>query len=272
MTDVYTQENASKKKFLAPVLVILLCMVSLTAAGYAYSSTVVNTDDSVDINGVTLALRNAGDSADVTAAMYTVNDIDIATHTVNGKAIKYTDAAATNAKGFKNDGTQLDATANYANLAAFGNGYYVEVLKNDVSAGYHDAPVKAELDTAAEISDAVDDKIIFKIGNDYKLKVNNQSGGQVKIQADLDVGTLLADKAISDIFLVLKDGDAVAGIIAASDDGFVDITGAINDEVAKTYTVEAYIALTDYYSESVPTDFVAKSFAVLFQTVEYVAP
>jgi hypothetical protein len=218
MTDVYTQENGSKKKFLAPLLVILLCMVSLTAAGYAYNSTVVNTDDSVDINGVTLALRNAGDTADVTDAMYIVDDIDIATHTVNGRAVKYTNAAATDAMGFKSDGTQLAVEANYANLASFGNGYYVEVLKNDVSAGYHPAPVKANLDTADKIADAVADKTIIKIDDEYKLKVNNQSGGQVKIQADLDVGTLLADKAISDIFLVLKDGDTVAGIIAASED------------------------------------------------------
>ena len=50
MSDVYTQENGSKKKFLAPLLVILLCMVSLTAAGYAYSSTVENTDDKSDVD------------------------------------------------------------------------------------------------------------------------------------------------------------------------------------------------------------------------------
>jgi hypothetical protein len=40
MSDMYTQESASKKKFLAPLLVILLCMVSLTGAGYAYSATI----------------------------------------------------------------------------------------------------------------------------------------------------------------------------------------------------------------------------------------
>ena len=65
MTDIYTQENGSKKKFLAPVLVILLSMVSLTAAGYAYSAT-VSVDDNpgpeadwimIDLNGTDPIVR-----------------------------------------------------------------------------------------------------------------------------------------------------------------------------------------------------------------------
>lgn len=40
MTDTYNDTTGSRKKFLIPLVVLLLCAVSLTGAGYAYNSTV----------------------------------------------------------------------------------------------------------------------------------------------------------------------------------------------------------------------------------------
>ena len=46
MTDMYMETSGSKKKLLAPLVVLLLCAVSLAGAGYAYNSTVaVNGND-----------------------------------------------------------------------------------------------------------------------------------------------------------------------------------------------------------------------------------
>ena len=40
MTDTYNDTTGSRKKFLIPLVVLLLCAVSLTGAGYAYNSSV----------------------------------------------------------------------------------------------------------------------------------------------------------------------------------------------------------------------------------------
>ena len=49
MTDTYNDTTGSRKKFLIPLVVLLLCAVSLTGAGYAYNSSV--TTDTSDIDG-----------------------------------------------------------------------------------------------------------------------------------------------------------------------------------------------------------------------------
>jgi len=50
MTDTYNDTTGSRKKFLIPLVVLLLCAVSLTGAGYAYNAsvTVNNADAPVD--------------------------------------------------------------------------------------------------------------------------------------------------------------------------------------------------------------------------------
>ena len=52
MTDTYNDTTGSRKKFLIPLVVLLLCAVSLTGAGYAYNTSVSNTgtiDDGSDV-------------------------------------------------------------------------------------------------------------------------------------------------------------------------------------------------------------------------------
>ena len=48
MTDTYNDSTGSRKKFLIPLVVLLLCAVSLTGAGYAYNSSVITANESAD--------------------------------------------------------------------------------------------------------------------------------------------------------------------------------------------------------------------------------
>ena len=52
MTDTYNDSTGSRKKFLIPLVVLLLCAVSLTGAGYAYNSSVTVNDNSGDTVGL----------------------------------------------------------------------------------------------------------------------------------------------------------------------------------------------------------------------------
>lgn len=45
MIDMYTNEEASKKKYLVPLVILMLCAVSLTGAAYAYSTNVTDTKE-----------------------------------------------------------------------------------------------------------------------------------------------------------------------------------------------------------------------------------
>jgi hypothetical protein len=47
MTDTYNDTTGSRKKFLIPLVVLLLCAVSLTGAGYAYNASVTVPDNHV---------------------------------------------------------------------------------------------------------------------------------------------------------------------------------------------------------------------------------
>jgi len=208
--------------------------------------------------------------------MYDLSDVDIATHTVNGKAIKYA-ANPANAVGFVTDAAKandqnphyekdVDDPANYGvDMDNFKNGYYVEMFKDDEAAGYQGTVAKTDIDTAAEITAAVAAKQIFKIGNDYLLKVVNASEGAVTIQADL-AGTVDI-KGVPEIFLVCKLNGEVTGLIALSDADYGDLATLTNNATETVYTIEAYVALSDYYSATVPEIDDATSFDVLFQTI-----
>ena len=271
MTDVYTQESASKKKFLAPLLVILLCMVSLTAAGYAYSATVDNTDDKIIIDGVTMELKNGTDI--VTGAMYTFDDIGIDTHTTNGKAVIYsetiadavgfTTAAAQAAEGVHKDKV-TDKPVDYGDdLDNFITGYYVEVYKNNVAVGYKaDLPELTKVNFAENATAA---NGMYKYATDYTLTVVNGSDADIKVKADL-IGTL-SFEGVKNVYLVVKLGDNIVGVtdLAA---GLADVTDAIsNDGEAQDFTVEAWIALSDFASENNVPSLDSSTFAVHFETV-----
>lgn len=248
MSDVYTQENGSKKKFLAPVLVILLCMVSLTAAGYAYSATVTNTDDPVIIDGVTLELKK-GD-ADVTTPMFAVN-AHVGSHTTNGLAIDY--AAAV---GFK--AADADPDDFEGNTTGFLPGYYVTLYNGDsaTSAGYHAAIDTTAIDTAAELEAAITAGTVAMIGTDtYDLKVSNHAIGEVTLSVKAKWAAAVEDfDGFNGVFVVIKKGTDVVAVEKVGNDNDATTFSGVVASGESTYTVEAYVALSDYYSASVPSD------------------
>ena len=60
MTDTYNDTTGSRKKFLIPLVVLLLCAVSLTGAGYAYNSSVQNDSDPFAPEYAALVFTNSG--------------------------------------------------------------------------------------------------------------------------------------------------------------------------------------------------------------------
>lgn len=243
MTDIYTQENGSKKKFLAPVLVILLCMVSLTAAGYAYSATVVNTDDDVVIEGLTMELTDADGIVD--DAMYHAK-VAASTHTVNGKAIMYNETIA-NARGFANNDT-YKAPANYgADLANFKPGYFIEVTADGTNSVYNADSVYTKETIAANITK------LTKLTGDYNLAVNNQSGAAVDVVINVSATTpaIPAEfEGLKAILVLVYTGD-LAGEwtpvqVATLDSGDVTIGSATNG-VTTTYKIAAFAMTTNFY-------------------------
>lgn len=54
------EQTGSRKKLLVPVVVLMLCLVTLTGAAYAYSSTMVNTGNVIDANYISIDLKNKG--------------------------------------------------------------------------------------------------------------------------------------------------------------------------------------------------------------------
>ena len=257
MTDVYTQESASKKKFLAPLLVILLCMVSLTAAGYAYSATVTNTDDSIVIDGITMELYDQDDL--VTSPMYTVNDIHIGTHTSDGYALKY------GANGFYADpASHSDATFGPQTEAAikddFKPGYYVEVTKGETPAGVNTFDEATDLANATAFNAAVTAKKLLLVGDEYTLKVNNQNmdaSKDVKLSfnAKWKDEVTAFDGLLGAYVVIFKDGVFVAFEKVDSNDTYSVINADLAADINE-YTIKAYVAITDYYSASAPADLV----------------
>ena len=85
MTTQYAEEQGFKKKYLAPLIVLLLCAVSLTGAAYAYSTSVSNTGD---IDGYYYSIdMYSDDQASTVIQKSLVSDVDfeVMTDKVVGK-------------------------------------------------------------------------------------------------------------------------------------------------------------------------------------------
>lgn len=61
MTTQYAEEQGFKKKYLAPLIVLMLCAVSLTGAAYAYSTSVTNHGD-IDGDYISIDMYKADDT------------------------------------------------------------------------------------------------------------------------------------------------------------------------------------------------------------------
>ena len=65
MNGMKTEEAGSRKKYLVPVVVLMLCLVALTGAAYAYSSNLQNSGNKVTSDILSLDLANGDVEADV---------------------------------------------------------------------------------------------------------------------------------------------------------------------------------------------------------------
>lgn len=260
MTDIYMEQNGSKKKLLVPLIVLLLCAVSLTGAGYAYNSTVTNVDDNVHIEGLTLDLKTAGENpVPVTSAIYNLS-FGYSDHITAGKAIN-----GLTGKGFKTVGetqtaVDVDISSSEARDAC-ASGYYMETIYDSEAVGYCVAPTEinaANLATAAGTSSTTG---VFALGT-YTLTVVNATGSNVGVTAKAVFENDSPDfgKGVKGIYAV------VTGTIGGQDiETVFDITEgngaerskllanfAPNQSDSTDLTIKTYVVCSDYYSETLP--------------------
>lgn len=79
------EENPSKKKYLVPLVVLLLCGVAMTGAAFAYSSS-MNTGGDVDVHSFEISTDK-----DKTTATFTIDSLDFNT-VVTEKGVEYNNA------------------------------------------------------------------------------------------------------------------------------------------------------------------------------------
>ena len=99
MTTQYAEEQGFKKKYLAPLIVLMLCAVSLTGAAYAYSTTITGSGD-VDYDYYSIDMYSDADGTTVVKEnIKFTQDFDVETYktvgknyfaNVNGNTLTYT--------------------------------------------------------------------------------------------------------------------------------------------------------------------------------------
>lgn len=276
MIDSYNDSTGSRKKFLIPLVVLLLCAVSLTGAGYAYNANVTNIDNGADVDGISLALYQNDGTTPVNAAMYTVTDINIATHTTNGYALKYGGygftTEASQAAGQSHEGKVVDVQGTSA-LDTFETGFYVEAYKGETPAGYHATePTINSTETLAAAIAAGKNVGLFSLGDTYVLTVDNQTGGNIDLKINTQLAAAYATPSpVKAIYVVItaEDGTTyVAKDTAATDSEYTAIVSGLQAAGETTYTVNAYVVLSDFHSENVPA---AAAYSDISFTVSFTA-
>lgn len=84
MTTQYAEEQGFKKKYLAPLIVLLLCAVSLTGAAYAYSTSI---SDNGDIDGYYYSIdmyEDADASTVIEKSLVSDDDFEVMTDKITG--------------------------------------------------------------------------------------------------------------------------------------------------------------------------------------------
>lgn len=192
MADMYSDPTGSKKKFLVPIVVLVLCAVSLTGAGYAYNTTVENSG-SIDNTGYqVIDLYTAKDTA--LSAPFVMTGIKIYTERV----------ADTNTTTVKADNSALAMTP-----AA-----YVAVHKSTGTAAT--AP-DADLTNAVAVTVATSTEG-FSASNNV-ITANNIAGCTVTVTFTLGAaiadGDLAGYRAVQ-VAVAITDGTYTGGAHAAA--------------------------------------------------------
>lgn len=85
MTNTYKEEKGNKhKKLLVPLVALLLCAAAMIGVGYAaLASDVTNTGNTIEMEGITLELKNGAD-VQTAGAFNNSTAIKFESHTLNG--------------------------------------------------------------------------------------------------------------------------------------------------------------------------------------------
>ena len=84
MTDIQIEERSSKKKLLVPIVVLMLCAVSVIGAGYAYTTFVQN-DGTVDAEYYAIDMYNTNTGTLTTEALTLTDKIEVYSEKVVGE-------------------------------------------------------------------------------------------------------------------------------------------------------------------------------------------
>ncbi len=154
MTDIQMEGTALKKKLMVPVVVLMLCAVTLVGAGYAYTTTVTNTA-TVDAEYYAIEMFNDDANKTITTAALSMDPIELsAAKSVQTGKVTVTAATSTdticyigvylNSDTLATDpNVTMSAQAsgsgwNFANNVATHSGYNITVTlaMGEVSNGY----------------------------------------------------------------------------------------------------------------------------------------
>ena len=211
MTDTYNDTTGSRKKFLIPLVVLLLCAVSLTGAGYAYNSTVTVNDNTTPASDFVIEVYNSAEAATPITAAMTMDKLIVLQHNTTISDASKVVVSAVAGEGFIGKITVNDEVGNdYKVSAAIADGTESKTITVDDTAGEIRYTVNVALytDAACDDEDLYEDSAVH--GNQtfyYKVTVtidgehngitfNGATDSQAKVDL-VDAQVLLAKVNLS---------------------------------------------------------------------------
>ena len=86
MNDIQIEERSSKKKLLVPLVVLMLCALSIVGVGYAYSTTVTNSGNNIEPDYYSIDLYK-GDNSVVTGDLEFSGKVTVYTEKTDNKVV-----------------------------------------------------------------------------------------------------------------------------------------------------------------------------------------
>lgn len=248
MNGMKTEEMGSRKKYLAPVVVLLLCLVSLTGAAYAYSSTMTNTGNTVDAGMLSIDLKLNGAGTAVADDAVKPGEDSIVTFTNNYTYNAADIATKKNQIGFELPESAVTVVTYKVNIAReTGN-----TEKVNLTVGTSDLMNKAMFDVsgvAKTVADLYDVKVQVDAG---------EAAAIAKVGETAEYKTTASNIALGEHIVIItftkKDGVAAEGFTTV--DPFL-----MSGETPEKKTAEAWI-----------TAISGMNFALNFKAEPYVAP
>lgn len=279
------QGEKSRKKLLAPLVVLLLCAVSLTGAAYAYTSSMTSIDNNVHVEGLTLSLTEQNEQSEAVPVAHALYDFKIAYsgHTQTGKsadtlkAIRYS-LTSENSVGFRTSGSDVIYDENVtavemADLSAYADGSYVDTQYAVGNGSFSSAVGYRTFDfgTSGPTKDQLDAGLgegIYKIGKEYTLNATNHSDKEVTLTLNVKYSAANPDfgEGVKGIYIVVSGNipAVVGGSAAVSVSEVVRIDNSDSQLITRNLCtmgadqgidgtnlkIQAYLVCSDFYSSA----------------------